>query len=80
MAFVCLTVWKEMRQLCLFFFLTCGGGERERTVGLLLDLECDGLPGHLKEMDGLAQWLPFQTDPIDGQHSVPYVDGPSSAG
>lgn len=28
-------------------------------------------------MDGLTQWLSFQTDPIDSQDSVPYMDGPS---
>lgn len=58
----------------------CGGGERKHTVRLLLDLERDRLPSHLQEMDGLAQWLSFQTDAIDGQDSVPYVDGPSPAG
>lgn len=47
---------------------------------MLFDLEGDGLPGHLQEMDGLAQWLSFQTDPIDGQDSVPYMDGPGPAG
>lgn len=31
-------------------------------------------------MDGLAQRLSFQTDPIDGQDSVPYMDGPGPAG
>lgn len=30
-------------------------------------------------MDGLAQRFPFQTDAIDGQDSVPYVDGPGPA-
>lgn len=43
-------------------------------------LECDRLPGHLQEMDGLAQWLSFKTDPTDGQDSVPYMYGPSPAG
>lgn len=47
---------------------------------MFLDLECDGLPGHLQEVDGLAQRLPFQTDPVDGEDSVPYMDGSSPAG
>lgn len=31
-------------------------------------------------MDGLAQRLSFQTDPVDGQNSVPYMDCPGPAG
>lgn len=31
-------------------------------------------------MDGLAQRLPFKADPVDGQNSVSYVDGPGSEG
>lgn len=54
--------------------------ERQHTVTLFLNLEGDRLPGHLQEVDGLAQRLPFQTDAIDGQDSVPYVDGPGPAG
>ena len=47
---------------------------------MFFDLEGDGLSGHLQEVDGLAQRLSFQTDPIDGQDPVPYVDGPGPAG
>lgn len=47
---------------------------------MFLDLEGDRLPGHLQEMDGLAQWLSFQADPVDGQDTVPDVDGPGPAG
>lgn len=53
--------------------------KRQHTVTLFLNLEGDRLPGHLQEVDGLAQRLPFQADAIDGQDSVPYVDGPSPA-
>lgn len=56
------------------------GGDRKHTVGLFLDLEGDRLPGHLQEMDGLAQWLSFQADPVDGQDTVPDVYGPGPAG
>lgn len=51
-----------------------------RTVGLFLDLQGDGLPGHLQEMDGLAQRLPFQTDPIDGQDAVPDMNSSGPVG
>lgn len=54
--------------------------KRQHTVTLFLNLEGDRLSGHLQEVDGLAQRLPFQTDAIDGQDSVPYVDGPGPAG
>lgn len=50
------------------------------TVGLFLDLERDGLSGHLQQMDSLAQRLSFKADSVDGQDSVPYMDGPSPAG
>lgn len=53
--------------------------ESQRTVTLFLDLEGDRLPGHLQEVDGLAQRFPLQTDAIDGQDSVPDVDGPGPA-
>lgn len=31
-------------------------------------------------MDGLTKWFSFQTDPIDGKDSVPYMYGPGPAG
>lgn len=46
---------------------------------MFLNLEGDRLPGHLQEVDGLAQRFSFQTDAINGQDSVPYVDGPGPA-
>lgn len=47
---------------------------------MFLDFEGDRLSSHLQEMDGLTQRLSFQTDSIDGQDSIPNVDGPSPAG
>lgn len=52
---------------------------KQHTVSLFFYLEGDRLPSHLQEVDGLAQRLPFQTDPVDGQHSVSYMDGSGPA-
>lgn len=52
---------------------------RRRAVRLFFDLERDRLPGRLQEVDGLAQRFALQTDPVDGQHTVPDVNGPRPA-
>lgn len=65
---------------CCYQYKTNWGVQGRPTISLFFDLEGHWLPSHLQEMDGLAQRLSFQTDPIDGQNSVPDVDGPGPAG
>jgi hypothetical protein len=50
------------------------------TVQLLLDLQCDRLACHLQQVDGLAQWPALETNTVDSQDTVPYVDGASPEG
>lgn len=46
------------------------------TVELLLDFESDGLAGHLEQVDGFTQRLPFQTDAVDSQDPIAHVNSP----
>lgn len=53
--------------------------KHKHTVGFFLDLKRDRFSSHLQEVNGLTQRFSFKTDPINGQDSVPYMDGPSPA-
>lgn len=44
---------------------------------MLLDLQCDSLPCHLQKVDGLAQGPALEAHTVDGQDTVPHVNGAS---
>ena len=52
----------------------CPGPGVKLTVQLLLDLQCDRLPSHLQEADGLTQWSALEAHTVDGQDTVPDME------
>lgn len=47
------------------------------TFSLLLDLQCDRLPCHLQQVDGLTERFALQTVAVNGQDAITNVDGSS---